>query len=424
MGFMIDGLMRIEMLQIGIADIFIGRDQSHLVGNGSLDELAQRLRTRILYHLRYHVALASDCADHGDHSGVRRTTTAVFSSHACVPVLLLAADVGLVNLDFARQWKGISAHRSADSMAHKPSGLIAARTEHPMDLQGAHAFLGVKHQEDDLERIPQLDVRILEYGARQNAKPVAILGASQHFARALVYVLRSTLADVMEWARGQLERLAAATRALDNAIRPAFVLEESLAVMLGGEAIKQFAKGHLSCRHIHGNKYRHFLSWCQVSDNPLMGRGAGSSRLLRRRWGRFCTEREGRGSRGRLLKKAFSTRCQSGPPRRHKYRSILVLDLDPAVVVVNVGFIRCLVPGAFVGAVAKGFSFRKTAGADIDGQRGAFRNFVGGVLFVADHSGHDVPHFVGGCDLRTRRAPRLEAIKDQPRAIVKRPHRG
>jgi hypothetical protein len=120
-----------------------------------------------------------------------------------------------------------------------------------MDLQGAHAFLGMKHQENDLEPIPQLDVGILEYGARQNAKPVAILGARQDFASAFVYVLRSALADVMEWARGQLKSLAAASRAFDNTIRPTLELKESLTVLLVRETGKQFTEGQLMGCHVH-----------------------------------------------------------------------------------------------------------------------------------------------------------------------------
>lgn len=122
-----------------------------------------------------------------------------------------------------------------------------------MDLQGAHSFLGMEHQENDLEPVSQLDVRILEHGARQNAKPVAVLGARQNFARALVYVLSAAFADVMEWARFQLKRLAAATRTFHNAIRPTLALKKRLAIVLVGEAIEQFAEGHLSRCHVHTN---------------------------------------------------------------------------------------------------------------------------------------------------------------------------
>jgi hypothetical protein len=68
-----------------------------------------------------------------------------------------------------------------------------------------------------------------------------------------VYVLGAALADVVEWARGQLERFAAASRALYDAIRPTLALKKCFAIVLIREASKQFTKGHLSRCHVHTN---------------------------------------------------------------------------------------------------------------------------------------------------------------------------
>jgi hypothetical protein len=181
-------------------------------------------------------------------------------------VAILAANIRFVGLDFAAQWKGISAHRGADSMAHEPSGLVAASAEHPMDLQGAHPFLRVEHQEDNPKPFLQLDVGILEYGSRDDAESVG--GAGHDLARALIQRFRATLAKVVERTRGQLKRLAAAPWALDETIRPALAFKKGFASVLVGEAFQQLAESHLSCRHIHVSKYKRFLDWCQVSDNP------------------------------------------------------------------------------------------------------------------------------------------------------------
>jgi hypothetical protein len=190
---------------------------------------------------------------------------------------LLAAYKSLVNLNFAREWKGVSAHRGVDSVTYKPSGLIAASAQHPMDLQGAHAFLGMKHQENNFEPFWQLDVGILENGTRQNAKLIAILGAYRYFTSALVEALRAAFAYVVEWASTELENLAAASRARHKARRPTLVLKERLAVFLTRETGKQFAKGHLMRRHVHTNKYSDSLVRCQVSDSRQMFRLASST---------------------------------------------------------------------------------------------------------------------------------------------------
>src|SRR6185437_10263214 len=104
------------------------------------------------------------------------------------------------------------------------------------------------------------------------------------------------------------------------------------------------------------------------------------------------------------------------PPPRRTQDSVLVLDLDSTVVVVCIDFSGGFVLGALVRAVAKRFVLRKAASADPDGQLGAFRNFVGGVLFVLYHSGHKIPHLWANA-IWDRRARGLQAIKDQRRAL-------
>jgi hypothetical protein len=202
----------VKMLQIAIAAPLIRLNQADFIRNRRFNERTEGVGTRI-----FDCCLANDIA-----LASMAPMTVILPVLGAPPPLylartLLAAEKGLINLDFVRQWKGIPAHRGADSMAHKPCGFVADRSKHPMDLQGAHSFLGMEHQEDDLEPIAQLDVRVLEYRARQDAKPVAILGASQDFARLFVDGLCAALADVVERSRRQLERLANASRALIEA---------------------------------------------------------------------------------------------------------------------------------------------------------------------------------------------------------------
>jgi hypothetical protein len=53
-------------------------------------------------------------------------------------------------------------HRRADARAHIPSSLVRAGADHPVNLMGAHALLGVEHEEDNAEPFSQQIVGVLE----------------------------------------------------------------------------------------------------------------------------------------------------------------------------------------------------------------------------------------------------------------------
>jgi len=249
----VNSRVRIEVLQIAVSSILISRDEADLIGDGLFDEQAKSVSAGIFDDLSDHIAFAGDSTNHSDLASMRRTTTPELGAHAGVTVLLLAAYEGLINLYFPRQRKGIATHRRSDPMAHKPRRFVAASAKHPMDLQGAHSFLGMEHQENNLEPFRQLDVGILKNGACQDAKPIAILGAYRDRARALVEAFRAALAHVVEWSRAQLKRFTAASRTFDRAIRPALELKKSLAVFLVRQTGKQFTEGHLMRCHVHTN---------------------------------------------------------------------------------------------------------------------------------------------------------------------------
>lgn len=173
---------------------FIGRDQGDAIRDRLVHEAFQRLGVGRLDHLADHVSLAGDGTDDGDLAGRAAPTLAPLhpaADPAAVPVLDLAADVGFVHLDNAGELlEHRVLHRGADAMAHVPSGPVLAHADVPLHLQGAHALLGLAHDQDHLEPVPQGELGVLEDGAGQRGELVAVLRARlDHTGRRNGYVL-------------------------------------------------------------------------------------------------------------------------------------------------------------------------------------------------------------------------------------------
>ncbi len=151
-----------------------------------------------------------------------------------VPVLVLAADIGFIDLhdtdQLAELWIGES---GADTHTHIVSCLVRAKTHHAMDLQGRNAFLAGQHEVNDLKPLAQSDVAVLEHGADQN--------------RETVVAWTALIALPVKGPRLEGPYLVvAAAGALNYTIRPAAINEVSFAGVIRGKQRLELGIGHLA----------------------------------------------------------------------------------------------------------------------------------------------------------------------------------
>lgn len=213
-------------IEASIARMFIGRDQGDVFAHGLPDETAQRDPVGILNDLADHIPLASNRADDADFVAARASLQALLVP---VAVLILAADVGFVYLNFAHEFgKAPILHRGADTVAHIPGGFVRSAADLPLNLQGTDALLALRHEVDHLEPDAKVIVRVFKHGLGDNGEAIAI--ASTAFL---------ALADPVKGLGLQLIDFAiAATRAF-HAIRPAAFLQELLAGFLRRKAVHE-----------------------------------------------------------------------------------------------------------------------------------------------------------------------------------------
>src|SRR3981189_865620 len=65
-------------------------------------------------------------------------------------------------------------------------------------FEGRSCLSSSETSKDNPKPFLQLDVRVLEYGARDDAESIAVLRANHHLAGTLVHGLRAALANIME----------------------------------------------------------------------------------------------------------------------------------------------------------------------------------------------------------------------------------
>ncbi len=108
-------------------------------------------------------------------TGVSATT---YGRAEDMAVLVLAADVGFIDLDNAHELAefGIS-KAGANTVRHIERGFIGAETHHAMDLERGNTFLAGQHQIDDLEPNVHGLIRVLKDRADQHGEPIAALVA-------------------------------------------------------------------------------------------------------------------------------------------------------------------------------------------------------------------------------------------------------
>ena len=151
-------------------------------------------------------------------------------------------------------------------MTEVPGGFVSARAEHPMQLMSAHALLAMEQEEDDSKPRHQGIVGILEHRPRDDAEAIAVLLVANNDLASLWYGgLLAAFTQIMERPSFEDVSLCATTWALDDALRPALLLQKCLASCLIRKALDQFAQRHVLCR-IHARNHRRNPVQCQEPD--------------------------------------------------------------------------------------------------------------------------------------------------------------
>jgi hypothetical protein len=209
--------------------VFVGGDQTDLGRNSLTDKVPHSPHVGLAQHAGYDAALTLNSAD----DDLFTCAPSAMGFLVPMPVLVLAADVGLIDFDDAHQLAEIGINqRGANAIAHVKRGRIGAETHHPMDLQAADAPLASEHQVNDFEPRPHANIGVLKDGPDQDGEAVtASLGTS----RALP--MKRTVGDGRDF-------IVVTTRAM-NARRPAARGQISLARVIRRKQRLEFARRHL-----------------------------------------------------------------------------------------------------------------------------------------------------------------------------------
>lgn len=184
------------------------------IRDGRADELLEGLGAGVLDHAGDDardalIALPLHGADHDVLAGA----LAAHALTALVPmaVVILAADVGLINLHNAHKLlKLLVSQPGADAVAHMPSGAVGAEPHHTLNLERRDALLAGHHHVDDAKPLPERLVRVLEDCPSDDAETVAGRAAR-----------RADRALPVEGARRERVHLHGAAARAANAVGPA-----------------------------------------------------------------------------------------------------------------------------------------------------------------------------------------------------------
>jgi hypothetical protein len=214
----IDNAVRKFFAKVVIAPKGVGADQTDFVGNGFAHEIFKSDLIDLPDDAGDDIAFAPYRTDDGSFEPV---ITATAGSTFLIPmaIVVLAADVGFINLDNAAKLIHVLFDQGrADFVAHEPSGFDRTKTHVAPDLARTHALLAGEHQVRDLEPVAERLVGVLEDRPGNDRKPIAVLGA--------------LLALPMPLARRQVIDSGIATTRAVNALGPTPGLQIGLAGIL------------------------------------------------------------------------------------------------------------------------------------------------------------------------------------------------
>lgn len=168
--------------EVAIGWIFIGNDKFDFAARDLANEAVIREVGRLTYHLADDVAFAADGSNNAffQIAFARSSQPLLAGFLILMAIAVFAANICLINFNNAKKLlELVVVHGGADAGTHIPDGFVAGLVvkDHALDLQGAHAFLRVKHHEGDLKPNLQGILCILKDRATDNAKTITFLGA-------------------------------------------------------------------------------------------------------------------------------------------------------------------------------------------------------------------------------------------------------
>lgn len=169
----VDGLMAEVPVHMAVLPSIVGDEQGLVIDLGHEDR-AESGRGNAGDVMRTDVTIA---LDQGEDSLLTPTATELLGGAlAPMPVLLLAADEGLVGFDglalSTKRTKATFLHGFADAMRHEPSGL-EGNAQGPVKLVGADALLAGANKVDRDQPITHGDMAGLEDGPDLDGKGLA-----------------------------------------------------------------------------------------------------------------------------------------------------------------------------------------------------------------------------------------------------------
>jgi hypothetical protein len=227
-------LMRIGRRQKPIATVFICGYKRDLFRDRFANKTVQR--SRIGVSIIWQITLP--LREIAPITGILSAVPPPLNLSLAWAIFAFAADVSLIHFDDAHQLRELRiAHRSAKPMAHVPS-CVKRRSfaeKHSAKLARRDTFFALKDRVKDLKPRHQRMLRILEDRSNEKREAIAVTASTLRI-RAL------------PTPRERLERVyglaLAATRAMDDAIRPAALKEEFPTSILIGKLRHQLLKRH------------------------------------------------------------------------------------------------------------------------------------------------------------------------------------
>jgi hypothetical protein len=158
----IDGdVLRKFLIQMLVANPLIGHEQADFVRDGFMHKAFQRDGAHVFNDAGNHVALAANSTS--DHGFARSGPASAVTTASVMSVFGFPANESLVNLDNAAKLFNVAfRERSANAMAHVPSGFVRAEAHETIDLQCAHSLFAGQHQVNDAEPIFERLIRVLK----------------------------------------------------------------------------------------------------------------------------------------------------------------------------------------------------------------------------------------------------------------------
>ena len=159
----VNSLVRKLFIEAPVANPLVGAKQADLGRDGLSDKLSKGRSANILDNSRHDIALAADSASDSGLARADAASSAAAPALIPMPVLCLASDEGLVNLDDPHKLPELfSAETCSDAVAHIPSGSVGAEAHHAMDLKRADALFASEHEVNDAEPMAKRLVGILK----------------------------------------------------------------------------------------------------------------------------------------------------------------------------------------------------------------------------------------------------------------------